>query len=135
MSTAWWSLVTGRLNPLVRIKRNHSRGENQSGDDEGGNCRNEDGPGGYVFGLLDEGVLFGGNEIASRFDRGIDSFETPNRRNRKDQSDPFDTLDTEEKAGTHGDHRRKRMDARVVFYLEHSDQTPGGEPERPYACR
>ena len=135
MSAAWWSLVAGRFNPLGRIKRDHSWDKDQSGDDEGGNCRNEDGPGGDVFGLLDEGMLLGGNEIAQRFDRGVDSFETPNRRNRKNQGDPFETVDAEDKSRAHRDHRRKRMDARIVFRLEQSDQAPGCEPERPYACR
>ena len=135
MSAGWWSLVIGRFNPLGRIKRDHSRDKDQSGDDEGGNCRNEDGPGGDVFGLLDEGMLLRGNEIAQRFDRGVDSFETPNRRNRKNQGDPFETVDAEDKSRAHRDHRRKRMDARIVFRLEQSDQAPGCEPERPYACR
>ena len=125
------SLVAGRFIALVCGKRNHSRDEDQSGDDERGNCRNKDGPRGDVFGFFNEGMLLGGNEIADRFNRGVDGFETPNRRNRKDQSDPFETVDVEEKPRAHGDHRRKRVNARVVFRSEHRDQTPGCEPERP----
>jgi hypothetical protein len=114
--------------------RENARAENDPAHDRRRNRSEQYRAGSDILRPTDERIVFHGDAVGQRLDRGVQPFGGPYRRHRQDQRSPFTRGNSEVKPRQNHSERRREMNERISLRENERDNPAPGVREALQPC-